>query len=33
MLDYLYAGLHIEKIVGYSIITVIINTPEGKEKI
>ena len=33
MLDYIYIGLHIKKIIGYSIVIVIINTPKGKEKI
>jgi len=30
MLDYLYVGLHIEEIVGYSIAIVTINYLEGK---
>jgi len=33
ILDYIYIGSHIEKIVSFSTAIVIINNPKGKKKI
>ena len=33
VLEYIYIGLYIDKIIGYKTVMVIINTPKGKEQI